>query len=75
MTTVVGGSLVRPPGDEALSEMLTALKVPFGILEGVLVEPGVVANGKACGCLCPGCARPLIAYNCRAVIARPSVSQ
>lgn len=63
MTTVVGGSLGRPTGDDALSEMLTALKVPFGILEGVLVEPGVVANGKACGCLCPGCARPLIAYN------------
>lgn len=27
------------------------------------MEPGVVANGKACGCFCPGCARPLIAYN------------
>ena len=49
--------------DEVLSEMLTALKVPFGLLAGVLVEPGVVANGKACGCLCPGCAGPLIAYN------------
>ena len=49
--------------DEVSSEMLTALKVPFGLLAGVLVEPGVVANGKACGCLCPGCARPLIAYN------------
>lgn len=49
--------------DEISSEMLTTLKVPFGLLEGALVEPGVVANGKACGCLCPGCARPLIAYN------------
>ena len=52
-----------PPSDEVLSEMLTTLKVPFGLLAGVLVEPGVVANGKACGCLCPGCARPLVAYN------------
>lgn len=39
------------------------LKVPFGLRLGELVEPGSVANGKACGCTCPGCGRPLVAYN------------
>jgi len=39
------------------------LKVPFGLLDGVVVEPRSVPNGKACGCVCPGCSRPLIAYN------------
>jgi len=39
------------------------LKIPFGLLAGQLVEPGSVPNGKACGCLCPGCRRPLVAYN------------
>lgn len=43
--------------------MSATLKVPFGLLAGVLVEPSAVANGKACGCLCPGCSGPLIAYN------------
>lgn len=38
-------------------------KVPFGLLAGKLVEPGNVANGKSCGCICPGCGRPLVAYN------------
>lgn len=39
------------------------LKVPFGLRDGELVEPGSVPNGKACSCLCPGCGRPLVAYN------------
>jgi hypothetical protein len=39
------------------------LKVPFGLRNGELVEPGSVPNGKACGCHCPGCGRPLVAYN------------
>lgn len=43
--------------------MATPTKVPFGLLDGVLVEPASVANGLACGCVCPGCHRPLIAYN------------
>lgn len=43
--------------------MATRLRVPFGLRDGVLVEPGSVPNGKACGCICPGCARPLVAYN------------
>lgn len=38
-------------------------KVPFGLLNDMLVEPKSVANGKACGCTCPGCSRPLVAYN------------
>lgn len=42
---------------------LAMLKVPFGLLAGQLVEPGSVSNGKTCGCLCPGCRRPLVAYN------------
>jgi hypothetical protein len=37
--------------------------VPFGLLDGQLVEPTNVVNGRACGCTCPACARPLIAYN------------
>lgn len=41
----------------------SALKIPFGLLDGMLVEPSDVANGRACGCLCPGCGRPLVAYN------------
>ncbi|MGM9481760.1 hypothetical protein ACS5PN_11310 [Roseateles sp. NT4] len=39
------------------------LKVPFGLRADELVEPGAVPNGKGCGCLCPGCRRPLVAYN------------
>lgn len=42
---------------------MSSVKVPFGLLDGVLVEPGSVSNGKSCGCICPGCKRPLIAYN------------
>ena len=39
------------------------LKVPFGLSAGVLVEPSAAPNGKACGSLCPGCGRPLVACN------------
>ena len=39
------------------------LKVPFGLRDDELVEPGTVLNGKACQCVCPGCGRPLVAYN------------
>lgn len=41
--------------------MSAALLVPFGLKDGFLFEPGQVLNGKACGCVCPACKRPLIA--------------
>jgi len=41
--------------------MTPKLRVPFGLATDVLVEPGQVKNGKLCGCICPGCKRPLIA--------------
>jgi len=41
--------------------MVTTLLVPFGMSDGTLFEPLQVPNGKACGCVCPACQRPLIA--------------
>lgn len=38
-----------------------ALLVPFGLREGQLYEPHQGANGKDCGCICPGCKHPLVA--------------
>lgn len=40
-----------------------ALKVPFGLHAGELVEPAAVPNGLACDCVCPGCGQALVAYN------------
>jgi competence CoiA-like predicted nuclease len=37
------------------------LRVPFGLRDGLLYEPRQVSNGKACGCICPGCQHPLVA--------------
>jgi len=37
------------------------LRVPFGQIGDRLFEPRQVPNGKACGCICPACKRPLIA--------------
>lgn len=37
------------------------LLIPFGLKDGTLYEPRQVSNGKACGCVCPGCKHPLIA--------------
>ena len=37
--------------------------IPFGLLDGHLVRAIEVANGLACGCLCPGCKTSLIAAN------------
>jgi len=41
--------------------MATGLRVPFGWRDERLWEPRQVPNGKACGCVCPACQRPLIA--------------
>lgn len=38
-----------------------ALKLPFGLRDGVLTHVGEVEAGKACGCTCPGCGAPLVA--------------
>jgi hypothetical protein len=38
-----------------------SLRVPFGLSGSTLYEPNGVPNGKACGCICPSCKRPLIA--------------
>lgn len=42
--------------------MGATLRVPFGMRDGTLYEPLQVPNGKACGCVCSACQRPLIAY-------------
>lgn len=41
--------------------MATVLRVPFGLDGDKLFEPSQVPNGKACGCVCPACKRPLVA--------------
>jgi hypothetical protein len=41
--------------------MTSQLRVPFGLSGDRLYEPHQVQNGKKCGCICPGCKRPLIA--------------
>ena len=38
--------------------------VPFGLKDGELFEPRQVLLGKECGCICPGCNRPLVAKHC-----------
>ncbi|MGR7921234.1 hypothetical protein ACU6RQ_09015 [Zobellella denitrificans] len=40
---------------------LSRLRVPYGLKEGRLYGPGETARGKECGCVCPGCQRPLVA--------------
>ncbi|WP_458734980.1 competence protein CoiA family protein [Zobellella taiwanensis] len=42
-----------------------ALRVPYGLKNGRLLSPSDVTNGKACGCICPGCQKPLVANHCR----------
>lgn len=37
------------------------LKIPFGLLDGILVSPSEVTNGLKCNCICPGCKKPLVA--------------
>lgn len=39
--------------------MKSTLLVPFGLKEDKLYEPTQVPNGKACGCVCPACKKPL----------------
>jgi hypothetical protein len=34
-------------------------KIPFGLKDGVMVEVSDVESGRACGCVCPACKRPL----------------
>jgi len=41
--------------------MKSSLLVPFGLKEDTLYEPTQVENGKACGCVCPACKKPLVA--------------
>lgn len=41
--------------------MKSSLLVPFGLKEDRLYEPIQVDNGKACGCVCPACKKPLVA--------------
>lgn len=39
--------------------MKSTLLVPFGLKDDKLYEPTQVLNGKACGCVCPACKKPL----------------
>lgn len=41
--------------------MKSSLLVPFGLKDETLYEPTQVENGKACGCVCPACKKPLVA--------------
>lgn len=36
-------------------------RVPFGLRDSRVWAPTEVASGKACGCVCPACHRPLVA--------------
>ncbi|WP_236186033.1 competence protein CoiA [Pseudomonas juntendi] len=38
-------------------------KIPFGERQGMLFRAFEVENGLACGCICPGCHKPLNAAN------------
>lgn len=38
-------------------------KIPFGERDGALFRAFEVENGLACGCICPGCRKPLNAAN------------
>lgn len=38
-------------------------KIPFGERDGMLFRAFEVENGLACGCICPGCHKPLNAAN------------
>lgn len=38
-------------------------KIPFGEQDGALFRAFEVENGLACGCICPGCRKPLNAAN------------
>lgn len=38
-------------------------RIPFGEREGMLFRAFEVENGFACGCICPGCRKPLNAAN------------
>lgn len=48
------------------SDKSDGLRVPFGRCgsDGRISEPLEVPLGKACGCVCPGCGKPLIARHC-----------
>jgi len=43
--------------------MKNNIKLPFGLINGQLKHIDDVANGRACGCICPGCKQPLEARN------------
>lgn len=49
--------------DETVPANSGWLRVPFGLRDGVLLDPLEVPNGLACGCKCPGCGARLIARN------------
>ena len=42
----------------------SSASVPFGLKDGVMYEPLQVVLGQHCGCVCPGCSRPLMAKHC-----------
>lgn len=42
---------------------MSGATIPIGIKGGLPLRPHEVANGLACGCICPACAHPLIAAN------------
>lgn len=52
------------------------LKVPFGLRDGHLFEPGNVVRGKECNCFCPdpNCNQPLVANHPRKSKIRPYFS-
>lgn len=47
--------------NDSLHETSSGSRVPFGFKDGVMYEPRQVPLGNKCGCICPGCNRPLTA--------------
>lgn len=38
-------------------------KIPFGLRDGILLQPDEVLRGLACNCVCPGCGGRLVAHH------------
>ena len=53
--------LVLCNSHQALRPRRSGFRVPFGLRDGKFWAPAEVPRGKACDCVCPGCAAPLAA--------------
>lgn len=60
----MAGEEVRPvaPGLKVGNHGAMSVRIPFGESDGRMFGPMEVPNGGRCGCVCPACSGPLIAY-------------